>query len=78
VNPVSHHGQHRIAIIRNGNQFAGAYQCWLGEGRARLMIEEDKLTVHEGGLSFVIQFDEHGPSRNEYFCGESSGWEDTI
>lgn len=27
VNPESRHGQHRTAIIRNGNEFSGAYQC---------------------------------------------------
>lgn len=78
VNPNSHHGQHRIAIIRNGKQFGGAYQCWLGEGGARLEIGGDRLTVYNGDLTFVIQFDEHGPSRNKYFCGEGSGWEDGI
>ncbi len=78
VNPVSRHGQHRIGIIRNGNQFVGAYQCWLGDGGARLVIGKDRLTVYEGGLAFVIQFDENGPSRNAYFCGEGSGWEDSI
>ena len=78
VNPASHHGQQRIAIIRNGRHFAGAYQCLLGEGAARLMIGKDRLTVYVGDLIFVISFDSRGPSRNKYFCGEGSGWENGI
>ena len=79
VNPVSHHGQHRIAIIRNGNQFVGAYQCWLEEGGARLVIGKDRLTVYEGGLTFVIRFDDRGPTDKESsFCGEGSGWQNSI
>lgn len=78
VNPVSRHGQHRIAIIRNSTEFMGAYQCWLEEGGAELTIGEDRLSVLVGEAEFVIEFDEHGPSHNEYFCGEGTGWEDSI
>ena len=78
VNPASHHGQQRIAIIRNGHHFAGAYQCWLGDGGARLVIGKDRLTAYVEDLVFVIKFDGRGPSRNKYFCGEGSGWENGI
>ncbi|KRA82899.1 hypothetical protein ASD76_02070 [Altererythrobacter sp. Root672] len=79
VNPSSRHGQQRIAIIRNGNHFAGAYQCLLGEGGGRLVIGKDRLTVYEGGLTFVIEFDSRGPTHKERtFCGEGSGWENSI
>jgi hypothetical protein len=79
VNPVSRHGQHRIAIIRNGDQFAGAFQCWLGEGGAKLVIGKDRLTVYEGGLTFVIRFDRNGPAdRKSYLCGEGSGWQNSV
>jgi hypothetical protein len=79
VNPVSRHGQHRIAIIRNGNQFAGAYHCWLGEGGAKLVIGKDRLTVYEGGMTFVIRFNKQGPTDKESaFCGEGTGWQNSI
>ena len=78
VNPISRHGQHRIAIIRNGSEFAGAYQCWLEQGGARLVIGEDRLTVYADGLTFVIRFDERGPAKEPSFCGEGSGWENSI
>jgi hypothetical protein len=78
VNPASHHGQQRIAIIRNRTEFAGAYQCTLGGREGRLAIGKDRLTVRRDGTTFVIRFDENGPSRNKYFCGEGSGWSDTI
>lgn len=80
VNPVSRHGQQRIAIIKNGTSFSGAYQCTLGPSDARLIIGEDRLTVwvHDVHEPFVIKFDERGPTRNAFFCGEGSGWEDSI
>lgn len=80
VNPVSRHGQQRIAIVKNGAIFAGAYQCTLGPRNARLTIGEDRLTVwvHDMPDPFVIEFDERGPTRNAFFCGEGSGWEDSI
>ena len=79
-NPVSLHGLQQIAIIRNGTQFAGAYQCPLGEGEyeGKLSIGKDRLTVKIFGMSFVIRFDENGPTRNKYFCGEGSGWQNSI
>lgn len=79
-NPVSLHGQQRIAIIKNGTQFAGAYQCTLGVGRdeGKLVIGKDRLTVKVFEMTFVIRFDEKGPTRNKYFCGEGSGWQNSI
>lgn len=46
-NPVSLHGQERIAIVKNGAQFAGAYECALGTGRdeGKLVVGKDRLTV---------------------------------
>ena len=80
VNPVSRHGQQRIAIVKNGTSFAGAYQCTLGPRSARLEVGVDRLTVwvHDIPEPFVIEFDERGPSRHAFFCGEGSGWEDSI
>jgi hypothetical protein len=79
-NPVSPHGQQRIAIIKNGTEFSGAYECPLGDGRdeGQLVIGKDRLTVGIYGMTFVIRFDEKGPTRIKYFCGEGSGWEDGI
>ncbi len=80
TNPVSRHGQQRIAIIKNGSGFMGSYQCSLGRGPhdARLSLGADRLTVKIDGLTFVVRFSEQGPTRNPYFCGEGSGWEDSI
>ncbi|MDE2411075.1 MAG: hypothetical protein KGM18_04785 [Sphingomonadales bacterium] len=80
VNPVSHHGQQRIAIIKNGMGFAGAYQCTLGPGDAKLIIGRDRFTVWVQDIHepFVVKFDQRGPTRNAFFCGEGSGWEDSI
>jgi hypothetical protein len=80
VNPVSRHGQQRIAIIKNGTSFAGAYQCTLGPSDARLIVGKDRLTVWVQHMQepFVVKFDERGPTRNAFFCGEGSGWEDSI
>lgn len=80
VNPLSRHGQQRIAIVKNGTSFAGAYQCTLGPRDARLIVGEDRLTVWVQDIreSFVVKFDERGPTRNAFFCGEGSGWEDSI
>ena len=78
VNPVTRHGQQRLAIIRNGTEFAGAYQCMLGRGFGKLVIGKDRLTVISDGFPSVIRFDARGPTHNRYFCGEGSGWEDAI
>lgn len=78
VNPVSLHGQQRIGIIKNGRFFAGAYQCTLGPHDGKLTIGKDRITVRDHGQTFVIHFTEKGPSRNLHFCGESSGWENSI
>lgn len=78
VNPVSLHGQQRVAIIKNGSQFVGAYQCTLGPQDAKLKIGKDRLTVIAEGHASVIRFDARGPSRNRFFCGEGSGWENSI
>lgn len=80
INPVSRHGQQRIAIIKNGRSFAGAYQCTLGPDDARLIIGKDRLTVWVQDMreTFMIKFDQHGPTRNAFFCGEGTGWEDSI
>jgi len=79
-NPVSLHGLQQIAIIRNGTQFMGAYVCTLGEGEheGKLFIGKDRLTVRIFGMAFVIRFNEKGPTRNKYFCGEGFGWDDAI
>lgn len=79
-NPVSRHGQQRIAIIRNGTQFAGAWQCTLGKEvwARKLSIGKRRLTVRVLGQDSVIQFDEKGPGQSRYFCGEDTGREDTI
>lgn len=79
-NPVSLHGLQQIAIIKNEDQFAGAYVCSLGESpiEGRYFIGKDRLTVKIFGMTFVIRFDEKGPSRNKYFCGEGSGWDNNI
>jgi len=78
VNPISHHGQQRIAVIKNGIHFAGAYQCTLGRDEGRIVIGKDRLTVSIDGMTYVIRFNESGPTRNKYFCGEGSGWENSI
>lgn len=92
VNPASHHGMQQIAIIKNGREFAGSYQCTLGldqYGGATLKIGKDRLTVRVYGdpakpplpadqFTFVIRFDAKGPTRNQYFCGEGSGWQNGI
>lgn len=78
VNPVSLHGQQRIAIIRNGIEFSGAYQCALGPHDAKLTIGKNRLTVRADGRAFVISFSDRGPSHNLHFCGESSGWQNSI
>jgi hypothetical protein len=79
-NPVSLHGQQRIAIIKNGTEFMGAYVCPLGDGdhEGKLLIGKDRLTVRIFRMTFVIRFDEKGPTRNKYFCGEGSGWQNSI
>jgi hypothetical protein len=80
VNPASHHGQQRIAIIKNGKIFAGAYQCTLGPYDAKLIVGKDRLTVWVRNVRepFVVKFDQRGPTRNAFFCGEGSGSEDSI
>jgi hypothetical protein len=86
INPVSLHGQQRIAIVRNGREFTGAYQCTLGSSPddASMVIRRDKILVYlnyrprNRQTPFVITFTRHGPSRNRYFCGNGSGWEDGI
>jgi len=80
TNPVSLHGQQRIAIIKNGSKFAGSYQCTLGRGPddGRITFGSDRLTVSIAGMAFAIRFSEQGPTRNKFFCGEGSGWEDGI
>jgi len=80
TNPVSLHGQQRIAIIKNHSKFMGAYQCTLGHGPddGSVTLGSDRLTVTRDGMAFTIRFSERGPTRNKYFCGEGSGWEDGI
>ncbi|MBL8656461.1 MAG: hypothetical protein JNJ92_03765 [Altererythrobacter sp.] len=80
VNPATRHGQQRIAIVKNGTSFAGTYQCTLGPRDARLIVGADRLTVWVQNMPepFVIKFDERGPTRNAFFCGEGSGWENSI
>ena len=80
TNPASRHGQQRIAIIKNGTSFAGTYQCTLGPGNATLIVGTDRVTVWVKNMRkpFVIKFDQRGPTRNAFFCGEGSGWEGSI
>jgi hypothetical protein len=86
VNPESLHGQQRIAVVRNHKDFMGAYQCTLGSSRwdATLDFQPNQILVtmndrpRDKQEPFVIQFTERGPSRNPYFCGEGSGWENSI
>jgi hypothetical protein len=86
INPVSHHGQQRIAIIKNAREFMGAYQCTLGKSKwdATMVIKKDRILVllndapAEPQTTFVIRFTKDGPSRNRFFCGNGSGWEDSI
>jgi hypothetical protein len=79
-NPVSLHGIQQIAIIRNRTQFAGAYICSLGDSdiEGRAIIGKDRLTVRIANMTFVIRFTARGPTHNKYFCGEGSGWDDSI
>lgn len=77
-NPVSLHGMQQIAIIKNGTEFAGAYLCTLGPDDGKLIIGKDRLTVKIFGMTFVIRFDENGPTRNSSFCGEGAGWRSEI
>lgn len=79
-NPVSLHGLQHIAIIKNGTQFAGAYVCPLGQDddEGKLIVGKDRLTVTISEMKFVIRFDQNGPTRNKYFCGEGSGWRNNI
>jgi hypothetical protein len=80
TNPVSLHGQQRIAIVKNGSEFMGSYQCTLGRGPddGSITFGSDRLMVTRDGMTFTIRFSEQGPTRNKYFCGEGSGWEDGI
>lgn len=79
VNPVSHHGQHRIAVIRNDTEFVGSFHCWLNEGGASVTFGPDTLIVHQSGTAFAIRFDREGPiERRVFLCGEGSGWENNI
>lgn len=77
-NPVSLHGMQQIAIIKNGTEFAGAYLCSVGPDDGKLIIGKDRLTVRIAGMTFVIRFDQNGPTRNCTFCGEGSGWHNEI
>ena len=78
VNPLSHRGQQRIAIIANGSRFGGAYQCTLGTGGASIRFARDRFTVSDHFSSWVVRFNGRGPTRYRYFCGEGSGWENAI
>ncbi len=78
VNPLSHHGQQRIAIIANGSRFSGAYQCTLGPSGAAIRFARDRFTVSDRFSSWVVRFNGQGPTRYRYFCGEGSGWENAI
>ena len=78
-NPVSLHGMQQIAIIRNGNQFAGSYECTLGPDKydGRLRIGKDRLTVTVDRFKYVIRFNENGPTHNKDFCGWGT-WDNSI
>lgn len=86
VNPISRHGQQRIAIVRNGREFMGSYQCTLGASNddATMVIRLRETVVYlndrprAAQTPFLITFTERGPSRNPYFCGNGSGWENSI
>jgi hypothetical protein len=80
----------QIAIIKNGREFAGAYQCTLSPNPfdGTLTIGKDRLTVKvnddplrpplPASYTSVIRFDAKSPTRNKNFCGEGSGWEGSI
>jgi hypothetical protein len=36
------------------------------------------LTVTRDGVASTVRFNEQGPTRTDYFCGEWSGWDDGI
>ena len=86
INPISRHGQQRIAIIKNAAEFMGAYQCTLSNDHwdATMAIKKDRILVNLNSMpnnpqgSFVIKFTKRGPTHNRYFCGEGSGWENSI
>ena len=78
ANPVSHHGQQRIAVIKNGIKFMGSHQCTLGREQGKVVIKPDRVTVTLFGRTSAIRFSGSGPSADKFFCGESSGWERSI
>lgn len=79
ANPVSLHGLQQIAIIRNGSQFAGSYECTLGADKydGKLKIGKDRLTVTVERFKYIIRFDKNGPTHNKNFCGWGS-WDNGI
>ena len=77
VNPVSRHGQQRVAVIRNGKVFAGSTQCGLMK-RGDIVIKGRRVMVASYGLTSVIRFTGNGPIADKYFCGEEMNWEQNV
>jgi CxxC motif-containing protein (DUF1111 family) len=77
VNPVSRHGQQRVAVIKNGKMLAGSVQCTLMK-RGDIVVERRQVTVTSEGLTSVIRFTLKGPRPDKYFCGEATVWEKNV
>lgn len=76
-NPVSRHGQQRIAVIKNGKMFAGSTECGLMK-RGDIVVERRRVTVTSEGFTSVIRFTRKGPIADQYFCGEEMVWEKNV
>ena len=78
TSPVSHHGQQRIAVIKNGTTFVGSHQCTLGREQGKIVVSADRVTVTLFGKTSAIRFGGRGPIVDKFFCGESSGWVQSV
>jgi hypothetical protein len=78
TNPVSRHGQERIAVIKNRTTFVGSHQCTLGREEGKVVVKHDRVAVTLNGRTSAIRFGGSGPSPDKFFCGESTGWEHSI
>ena len=72
-NPVSKHGQQRIAVIKGGLTFLGSQQCTLLDAQ-HVKIDRDRVTVTMDGLKSVIRFRDGLAMPDRFFCGEEGGW----
>lgn len=77
TNPVSKHGQRRIAIIKGGLTFLGSQQCTLLDAK-HVKIDRDRVRVTMDGLKSVIRFRDRRAMPDRFFCGEEGGWEQII